>query len=803
MKFSEIWLREWVALSINSNTLYDQLTMAGFQVEESKPVYKYKFSDVVVGAVVEYTAYPGLIDKWIIKINNGSKKLINVICDRINFYKDLKVVVATIGAVLPNDSIVTTTAINYENSEGILCTYKMLKLYDYTENIIILPKNAPIGVNFYDYLGLNDNIISINVTPNRGDCFNILGLSREIAAINQLKLKKLQLNTIIPTINDTLPIIIENPKQCPKFLGRIIKNINISVGAPLKIREKLRRCGIHSVNVVTDIINYVLLELGYPIYAFDYDKIDPNTICIRYANFGETLKLFEDNIVTKLHENTLIVADCYKPLAIAGLIVGNEFNVSIRTRNIFLKSAFFESSIIIKQSKLYNIYTNSSIQYEHGVDLNLSELALNYVTYLLLKICNGCAGPITSYINNRFLPKSNFIRLHMSKLDKLLGFHIKNQEIIFILRNLGFRIIKIQNNIWTILVPTWRFDIFVEEDLISEIIRIYGYNKIPQIPMIHSSIAELYSQSVIDLLFRSKIALVDRGYHEIITYSFVNPNIQKLLYPQHVPLTLMNPISLNMSVMRLSLWTGLIKTAIYNQNRQQKCILLFESGICFMPKKNNLYRKSQTLMISGIRAGFKFYKHWDATVSVMDFYDIKGDVEAILYSIIHISNNNNIIFKSYQHSALHPKQSAAIYLNEIFIGYIGKIHPMIQYKLGLYLDTLLFELSWDVISEFQLTKSVTDVSKFPKNYRDISFIIQNDINAADIINLCKEMDIEQLIDVKLIDVYTGKNISKGYKGFTIKLILQSNTHTLKEKEISKIIDKCILVLKKQFNIILR
>lgn len=803
MKFSEIWLREWVNLSIDSHVLHDQLTMAGFQVEEINPVYKYKFNGIVIGAIVECKIHPYLVNKWIITINNGNKNLINIICGKINCRKNFRIVVANIGALLPNGHVVTSMFIGQKESEGILCTYSMLKLNN-SNNIIELPEDAPIGESFYNYLNLYDNIININITPNRGDCFSIIGLSREISTINQVQAKKLHIDTIVPTINDTIPVIIQSPKQCPQFLGRIIRNINTTLVTPLKIQEKLRRCEVQPVNLILDVINYVLLELGYPINVFDLDKINQNTIYIRYSKSGETLQLSQySNTIVQLSENTLVISDCRQPLAIAGVITGDQFDVSCETRNIFLQSAVFNSSIIEKQSRLYNLHTATSIRYKHGIDVNLSEVTLNYVTLLLLKIGQGYAGPITKIINHRFLPQISPIMLNQSKLDKIFGFHIKSQNIELILKNLGFQIIKIQNDLWKVFPPSWRFDISIEEDVISEIIRIYGYDKIsPQISYSNLDSTKFHLQSDISLS-RAKTFLVDRGYHEIITYSFVNPNIQKLLHSQCTPLPLINPISVEMSVMRLSLWTGLIKTVIYNQNRQQKHLLLFESGMCFIPEKiQNHQQTTQKLMIAGIRSGFKVPEHWNAMEYLVDFYDIKGDVEALLNTVIN-KYNNSVVFKKYQHTSLHPKQSAAIYLDNMLIGYIGMIHPKIQKQLDLCLNTLMFELSWDDIIKHKLSIKITDVSKFTKNYRDIALIVPTYINAGDIIETCKNIQENQLIDIRLIDVYTGDNIPKGYKSFTIKLTLQSQTHTMQEKEISKITNKYIQVLEKCFHAIIR
>lgn len=801
MKFSEIWLREWTHLNptVTNSELKNQLTMAGFQVSESKPVFHDFFCGIVIGKIVDFKVHPNLHKKRIIKVNNGSKKWINIICDNdSNYRKNLRVVVANIGAKLPNGKIVDPIFIAGEKSEGIFCTFSMLKLNDCKKKIIELPEDAPIGFDFYQYCTLNDNIIDVNIPYNRGDCLNIIGLSREIAAINKLKLKKIKINKIQLYNSKTVSVIIENDIQCPKFLGRTIRNIDVSVSTPVNIKARLNRCGICSTNVITDITNYVLLELGYPIHVFDYDKINCNKIYVRFSKKGEKLKLSSSTDL-QLFENTLIISDSQNPLSIAGTIVGSSAMISSKTRNIFLHSTFFDSKSIIKQSQLYNLNTISSIRYERGIDINISELALNYLTMLLLKVCNGNAGPVINITNHSCLPKENLIILNRSKLDSVLGFHIKKSEITRILKSLGFKV-TVQNTIWKVLVPTWRFNIVIEENLISEIIRIYGYDKIPKITMPSTSIKGCFKKNTISLS-RIKTMLVDRGYQEVITYSFVNTNIQKLLYSQDTALNITNPINSNMSVMRLSLWPGLIQSVIHNQNRQENHICLFESGVCFIPKITDKSQISQKMMLAGIRSGLRFNEYWNSITSFVDFYDIKGDVEFLL-SIIN-KDNNKIFFKKCVHSALHPNKSSAIYFNETFIGYLGMIHPMMNQKLGLKLDTFMFELSWDDISKLKIVKNISSISKFPKNCRDISIIVPNNISLENIINICKKENIPQLKFINVIDVYQGDNIPAGYKSITIKLTLQGIKHTLKEIEILKIINICIENLKKNCCAVLR
>lgn len=803
MKFSEMWLREWVNPPINTTNLINQLTILGFKVDTLQSVSK-NFYGIIIGQIIECIPHPNIVNTWITKVNIGQKKLLNIICNTISCRINTKVVVATIGAILPNGhKIILTTTASEKISDGILCTFKMLGIEDNTQNIIELPKNAPIGKNFYNYFHLYDKIIDVDITPNRGDCLNILGMAREIAVINNIKTKNIKIYTNTPIVNNTIAVSINTPKKCPKYLVRIIKKINTAIPTPLWIKEKLRRCGIYSINIVTDITNYVLIELGYPIHAFDYEKITGNIIKVRFNTPEETSILYNKKTF-KLLPNTLIIADNKKILSIAGLITSDQFCIyPIHTNNIVLQSAFFTPSIITHQSKLYNIYNLSSIRYARGVDPYISQLALERVTFLLLKYCNGYPGPIVEITNKNFLPIPTPIILHRSTIDKMLGFHIKNQEIFKILKNLGFQIKLLKQDCWKILYPTWRFDISIEENIVAEIIRVYGYNKIPNTTINTNLIVPNNQTSPTIPLSKIKSLLIHRGYQEIITYSFVNPDVQKILFPMENPLILKNPITKNMSSMRLSLWIGLIETMIYNKNRQQKNIKLFESGICFTPHTNKNKKINQNFMIAGLRSGSRFHEHWDIAKYLVDFYDIKGDIEAIL----HATNKfGYITFKKSTHTALHPTQNSAIYLNNntssICIGYIGSIHPAIQIKLNIQPHILVFEIAWDVISNIKLPK-ISVVSKFPKNFRDISIIVSDTISYESIINICKKIIADLLIDITISDVYKNKNIPQDYKSLTIKFTLQSKTHTLKENEISNIISQCLIALKRNLKIIVR
>ncbi|SBT81995.1 Phenylalanine--tRNA ligase beta subunit [secondary endosymbiont of Trabutina mannipara] len=787
MKFSEFWLREWVNLAIDSNTLADQMTMAGLEVNSIEPVAG-NFTGVVIGKIVECRPHINNDKLFITTVDIGDKILHNIACEAKNCRKNLIVAVATTGAVLP----VTFKKSNFV-SEGILCSFPTLGIEGNNNYIIELPEDAPIGKDIREYLQLEDNILDINITPNRTDCLGLLGIAREISVFNRINLKKTINNTVLPVINDKIFIGVDVADACPRYLGRIVKNININIRTPLWMKEKLRRCGYQSIDAIIDITNYVLLELGQPTHIFDFDSIESG-ILVRYARKNELLTLVNGSNIT-LTSDTLVIADYSKVLSIAGIIVGANSCINYSsTCNLFLECAFFNPLIITGAARRYKLRTNTLHRYERGVDPTMQQLAIERVTELLVAICGGQPGPVMD-ITSKII-QSNTIILHRKKLDRIIGHIIKNDDVNDLLTRIGCKVRRYtKEDYWQVTAPIWRFDISIEEDLIEEIARLYGYNMIPSVPVRANLTISPSSESL--QLARVKMLLVDRGYQETIIYSFVDPKKQALFHPYQVPLVLQSPISSNRSVMRLSLWTGLIDTLIYNQNRQQQRIRLFESGFCFIPDNKNEIGIRQDFMFAGVITGTLFNEYWDKEQKLVDFYDIKGDIEAI-FDIL--GKLEDIEFRVQQHPALHPGQSAAIYFQKEFIGFIGVIHPEIEAKLNLKSRTLVFEFLWDKVIKCKVHK-IIDISKFPANRRDIAIVVSDNVAVADIINECKKVIGNQLVNITIFDIWYG--IKKGFKSIAISLILQNKNHTLEEKEITDIIDKCIFYLKIKFNAYLR
>ncbi|MFP1839303.1 phenylalanine--tRNA ligase subunit beta [Lonsdalea quercina] len=794
MKFSELWLREWVNPAISSEALSEQITMAGLEVDGVEPAAG-AFNGVFVGEVVECEQHPNADKLRVTKVNVGGERLLDIVCGAPNCRKGLKVAVATIGAVLPGDFKIKAAKLRGEPSEGMLCSFSELGIADDHNGILELPADAPIGTDLREYLNLDDNIIEISVTPNRADCLSLQGVARDVAVLNGVAFNAPEITPVEPTITDTFPISVEAPEACPRYLGRVVKGINVKASTPLWMREKLRRCGIRSIDPVVDVTNYVLLELGQPMHAFDLARLDGN-ITVRTAQEGEMLRLLDGNDA-KLNAETLVIADSSKALAMAGIFGGEHSGVNEETQDVLLECAFFNPLAITGRARRYGLHTDASHRYERGVDPELQSQAMERATRLLLDICGGEAGPVIDVTHDKNLPARATIALRREKLDRLIGHHIADDKVSNILERLGCQVTRTADG-WQATAPSWRFDMEIEEDLVEEVARIYGYDNIPN----EAALAPLKMTSHREAnlsLKRVKTMLVDHGYQEAITYSFVDPKIQALVHPGEEALILPSPISVDMSAMRLSLWIGLLGAVVYNQNRQQSRIRIFESGLRFVPDRDAEQGIRQEMMLAGVITGSRYEEHWDLARQPVDFYDLKGDFEAVLALTGKLSA---VEFRAEANPALHPGQSAAIYLDGQHIGFIGVIHPELERKLDLNGRTVVFEVLWDKISD-RVVPEAADVSRFPANRRDIAVVVAENVPAGDILAECKKVGANQLVGVNLFDVYRGKGVEDGYKSLAISLVLQDTARTLAEEEIAATVTKCVAALKQRFQASLR
>ncbi|MFS6803122.1 phenylalanine--tRNA ligase subunit beta [Edwardsiella tarda] len=794
MKFSELWLREWVNPAINSAALSEQITMAGLEVDGVEPVAG-AFHGVVVGEVVECHQHPNADKLRVTKVNVGGERLLDIVCGAPNCRQGLRVAVATIGAVLPGDFKIKAAKLRGEPSEGMLCSFSELGISDDHNGIIELPADAPLGCDLRDYLKLDDNTIEISVTPNRADCLGILGIARDVAVLNDLPLAVPAQAPVEVSIDDRFPIEVQAAEACPRYLGRVVRGIDVTAKTPLWMSEKLRRCGIRSIDAVVDVTNYVLLELGQPMHAFDLNRLQGG-IVVRMAREGESLTLLDGNQAT-LASDTLVIADHQQPLALAGIFGGEHSGVNGETRDVLLECAYFNPLAITGRARRYGLHTDASHRYERGVDPQLQQRAMERATELLLALCGGQAGPVIDVSSDAYLPQPATITLQRSKLDRLIGHPISDEQVLAILQRLGCQVNVVEGG-WQALAPSWRFDMTIEEDLIEEVARVYGYNNIPDVPLRADLVMTAHREADLPLK-RVKTLLVDRGYQEAITYSFVDPKVQALLHPQQPALILPSPISVDMSAMRLSLWSGLLGAVVYNQNRQQTRVRLFETGLRFVPDERANLGIRQDMMLAGVIAGPRNEEHWGMERQAVDFYDLKGDLEAVLELTGKL---DEVQFRAEAHDALHPGQSAALYLQGERIGFIGVVHPELERKLDLNGRTVVFEVRWDALADRRIPQA-REISRYPANRRDIAVVVAENVPAEEVLAECKKVGANQVVGVNLFDVYCGKGVAEGYKSLAISLVLQDTTRTLEEEEIAATVAKCVEALKQRFQASLR
>lgn len=794
MKFSEQWLRTWVNPELDSLALSEQLSMAGLEVDSIEPVAP-AFSGVVVGEVVKCWQHPDADKLQVTEVNIGANEPVTIVCGAPNCRTGLKVAVATVGAVLPGDFKIKKAKLRGQPSHGMLCSNSELGLNDDHDGIIELPADAPVGMDYRDYLQLNDVILDVDLTPNRADCLGMRGIAREVGVLNRLAVQAPAIEAVPAQHDEQRDIVLDAPAACPRYLGRVIRHINLNADTPLWMQERLRRSGIRSIDPVVDVTNYVLLELGHPMHAFDLDQLQ-GSIHVRMAAAEEKLTLLDGQEVT-LTNDVLVIADEVKPLAMAGIFGGQGSGVTANTRHIFLESAFFAPSAIAGRARRYGLHTDASHRYERGVDPELQRTAMERATALLLEICGGEPGPIVEAKSDEHLPKAAQVSLRAERLAKVLGIHIEAAEVTKILQRLDFVVTATEQG-WDVIVPSFRFDIRIEEDLIEEVARIYGYHRIQaaapaaQLRMIPRREGNLTTDQL-------KRVLIDRGYQEAITYSFVDPKHQAMLFEEVAALTLPFPISVEMSSMRVSLWPGLIGAVAHNQKRQQQCLAFCETGLRFIPDANAENGVVQQPMIGGIRAGKAYPEHWQEGERHVDFYDIKGDVEALLALT---GKADEFRFVADQHSALHPGQSAAIFKGDKLVGYIGAIHPQYEKALGLSGRTFVFELELAAVTERSIPVAQA-VSKYPSIQRDLAIVVKATIPAGEIFTAIENIGVNHLVDLHLFDVYQGAGVAEGYRSLALSLTLQHPERTLEDNEINAAVKTVVEMLTSEFGATLR
>ncbi|QDE30987.1 phenylalanine--tRNA ligase subunit beta [Shewanella polaris] len=794
MKFSESWLREWVNPSVSRDELSHQITMAGLEVDGIESVAA-DFSGVIIGEVVECGQHPDADKLRVTKINVGSDELIDIVCGAPNCRLGLKVAVAMVGAVLPGDFKIKKAKLRGQPSMGMLCSYGELGMDIESDGIIELPQDAPIGVNVREFLQLDDAIIDVDLTANRADCLGMAGLAREVGVLNRQAVTEPSWEAVTATIDAPFSINVVAPDLCPRYLGRVVKNINVKAATPLWMQEKLRRSGIRSIDPIVDITNYVLIEYGQPMHAFDLNTLNGG-ITVRLADGVQKLTLLDGNEIT-VPSDTLVIADDKQPVALAGVFGGESTGVNENTQDILLECAFFAPLAIMGKSRRLGLHTDASHRFERGVDPELQHKVMDRATRLVLDICGGEAGQVIETVSAEHLPQVANITLRRSKLDKTLGHFIPDSDVVEILERLGFSV-QTTGDVWNVTTATYRFDMAIEEDLIEEVARIYGYNNIPNTaPQAALSMPE-HNEADISLK-RVRSIFVARGFQEAVTYSFVDPKMQNIVHPGEEAMVLPNPISIEMSAMRLSMFTGLLTAVGYNQSRQQNRVRLFETGLRFVPDVQADSGVRQQAMLGAVISGVQNEEHWSMESKTVDFFDLKGDLEAIIGLTVA---STEFSFKGATHPALHPGQCAEILRDNRVIGYIGAVHPSLEKPFGLNGKTIVFELELDALLHARLPLAQA-VSKFPANRRDIALVVDEAVSATDVMNLIRKVGENQLVGLNLFDVYQGKGVEAGKKSLAIALTLQDTTRTLEDKDITETMDSVVSALKTEFNASLR
>ena len=791
MKFSESWLRSAVNPSISTEDLVAQVTMAGLEVDAVESAAP-EISGVVVGEILSVEQHPDA-DKLRVCQVAGGGEIAQVVCGAPNARAGIKVPFATVGAKLPGDFKIKKAKLRGVESFGMLCAQTELQLGDDDDGLWELPVDATVGSDLIDYLELNDNIIEVDLTPNRGDCLSIRGLAREVSVLNKAAVTEQACAPVAATIEDRIDITLEAPEACARYVGRVIRNLDLGQSTPQWMQEKLRRSGVRSLGPAVDVTNYVLLELGQPMHAFDLSKIDGG-IVVRMGR-DEKVKLLDDSEVV-VDTQTLVIADNSKALAMAGIMGGDESAVGYSTTDILFESAWFNPLAIAGKARNYGKHTDSSHRFERGVDSQLQVAAIERATALMLEICGGQAGPVVIEESAEHLPAPATIKLRDAHLAQQLGLVIGAVEIDDILTRLGLTFVARDDQGSTWVAPSWRFDIAIEQDLVEEVARIYGYNNLPTSTPTMALELQAKPERQQDLsIFRQQ--LVASGYQEAVTYSFVDPDLQKLVDPETVGIALQNPISADMSVMRTSLWPGLLSTAIYNLNRQQNRVRIFEAGQCFVPGENG--ELTQNMALAGLICGSRTPTGWTASKDKVDFFDIKGDLEAVL-ALTGLAEQFS--FTAAEHPALHPGQSAMLSRNGEQVGWVGQLHPKLQAQLDFSTPVYLFQVDVAKVSESRLPK-FSEVSKFPAVRRDLAFLMDSQIASADLMSEARNAAGEHLVDLMLFDVYQSKDIDNKGKSLALGLTFQHASRTLTDDEINMSIDRVVKKLDIKFKAELR
>ncbi|MDN5733208.1 MAG: phenylalanine--tRNA ligase subunit beta [Psychrobacter sp.] len=803
MKISEQWLRQWVNPNNTSEQLAEQLTMAGLEIDDRFAVAR-AFSGVVVGEVISVEPHPDADKLRVTQVNIGESEPLQIVCGAPNVTVGMKAPVATVGAVLPSDDVsngksgfkIKKSKLRGVASNGMLCGASEIDLVDDIDGLLELPEDAPIGTDIRDYLGLDNQILDISITPNRGDCFSVRGIAREISVINDLPMQQPEIATdVAVTDNDATPAVtVSAIEACPRYLLQSISNIDRSIDTPKWMADALVQSGLRSHNFLVDVTNYVLMELGQPLHAFDADTIQGD-IVVRLAQPAETLTLLNEQTIT-LTGDELVIADDEGVLALAGIMGGKRSSVTDSTANIILESAFFNPLAIAARARRFGLHTDASQRFERGVDFELPALALARAVDLITSVTSGQAGQIVKVENSEHLPARTPITLPISKVREVVGIEIEPAVMVRILTQLGFEVVQ-QAESLICTPPSYRFDMSIREDLIEEIARIYGYDNIPSV-LPHLQVSMDYDDTA-DLTHEMKLALVNNGYMEAISFSFSDAKLETLLDDEALGevLALANPISSDLAVMRRTLLSSLLPCVQYNLNRQQPRVRFFETGLSFVGQ--SVSDLVQTPSMALVAVG----DIWDEQAyqnRALDFYDLKHDIEQLLPAQI---DRARVRYERSQLAFLHPGQSAKLYIDDIYVGWLGQLHPSTAKQLDLP-ATWVAQLSLaPLLNLAREQHDITTPSKFPQVRRDIAILVDTEISLQTLESTVRRAAGALLSDMWLFDVYQGDKVPAGQRSLAFALIWQDVSQTLSDEAVKAATDKVVHALIEQHSVQLR
>ncbi|MBS0298478.1 MAG: phenylalanine--tRNA ligase subunit beta [Proteobacteria bacterium] len=786
MKFSENWLRSFVNPPLSSDELAHALTMAGIEVESIEPVAAV-FDKVIVAEVLTVEKHPEADRLKVCSVNTGKAgETLQIVCGAPNVSAGVRVPCALIGATLPGFTI-KKTKLRGMDSSGMLCSAKELGISDAADGLLLLPDDAPVGMDFRSYYGLDDHVFTLKLTPNRADCLGIAGVAREVAAITSTELSSQEKKSIPVETDDTRAVHVVAGEACPLYCGRVIRGINLNELTPLWMTQRLERSGIRSINPVVDITNYVLLETGQPMHAFDLTKI-AGTVRVRYAAPGEKIGLLNGNQVD-LDSKMLLIADDQKPLALAGIMGGLDSGVTQGTTDIFLESAFFTPDVISGKSFQLGFSSDSAYRFERGVDFAVTKDTLEYATYLLQAICGGKAGPVTEIKHK--LPQRPAVNVRVERIKRILGIDVSKPQISDYFKRLQFEFL-VSADVFSVTPPSYRFDLAIEEDFIEELARIYGYDRIP-VHYPNGGMAMLPASETKYTTMDIKRSLIARDYQEVVNYAFVDSGWELELVNNNRPIALQNPIASHMNVMRSTLIGGLVSNLQFNLNRKQTRVRLFEIGCCFIRDDENDCKQIEKL--AGLSYGDAAPEQWGVPARSIDFYDVKADVEALCKGkVIH--------FKKFSHPALHPGKSAQIVIDDRPIGWLGELHPHWQKKYGLQRSAVLFEMEVGNLM-FKTVPIFKEISKFPPVRRDIAIIVDQNTTVHSLLTAMNAEKSAIVSDISLFDIYRGKGMESAKKSLAFRVLLQDTEKTLTDEEADSAVTNLITVLKNKFGATLR